>query len=98
MLYFSQVKSSQLQAITHVDGSARPQTVNLSQNAKIYYLLKAFEAVSGCGVLCNTSLNFNGAGFINKTSDLAKYANERGLDGFVVNDKLYLKDRSARVT
>ncbi|WP_408224995.1 MULTISPECIES: carbamoyltransferase C-terminal domain-containing protein [Paraburkholderia] len=93
MLYFSRVKNSRLQAITHVDGSARPQTVNSSQNLKIYSLLKAFELASGYGVLCNTSLNFNGAGFINKTSDLAKYAKEGGLDGFVVNDKLYLANQ-----
>ncbi|HDR9828923.1 TPA: hypothetical protein QDC55_002471, partial [Burkholderia cenocepacia] len=49
------------------------------------------KAVSGVGVLCNTSLNFNGAGFINRTSDLARYAMEAGLDGFVARDKLYMK-------
>ncbi|NTZ83046.1 hypothetical protein FCJ61_08580 [Burkholderia metallica] len=49
------------------------------------------DAVSGAGVPCNTSLNFNGAGFINRTSDLARYAREAGLDGFVARDKLYMK-------
>ncbi|WP_425097201.1 carbamoyltransferase C-terminal domain-containing protein [Burkholderia ambifaria] len=91
MLYFARVKSGALKAVTHVDGSSRPQTVNSRQNPKVHALLKAFEAVSGVGVLCNTSLNFNGAGFINRTSDLARYATEAGLDGFVARDKLYMK-------
>ncbi|CAJ0819886.1 carbamoyltransferase C-terminal domain-containing protein [Ralstonia flaminis] len=91
MLYFSQVKDKKLQAITHVDGSSRPQTVNSKQNPEIHSLLKAFENVSGYGVLCNTSLNFNGTGFINRTSDLARYASENKLDGFVANKKLYLR-------
>ncbi|MCA8318571.1 carbamoyltransferase C-terminal domain-containing protein [Burkholderia cepacia] len=91
MLYFARVKRDSLKAVTHVDGSSRPQTVNPSQNPKVHALLKAFEAVSGVGALCNTSLNFNGAGFINRTSDLARYARETGLDGFVARDKLYIK-------
>lgn len=93
MLYFARVKHNDPQAVTHVDGSARPQTVNPSQNPRIHALLEAFERESGTGVLCNTSLNFNGAGFINRTSDLARYAVETGLDGFVVNDKLYVKNK-----
>lgn len=91
MLYFAHVRADFLHAVTHVDGSSRPQTVNCSQNSRMYALLNAFRQISGVGVLCNTSLNFNGAGFINRTSDLARYAVEAGLDGFVVNDKLYMK-------
>jgi carbamoyltransferase len=48
-----------LAAVTHVDGSARVQTVTRDQNAFLYDLLGAFEQVSGTGVLLNTS--FNGA-------------------------------------
>ena len=57
----------------------------------MHALLDAFSEVTGIGVLCNTSLNFNGAGFINRTRDLENYAVEAGLDGFVVDDKLYTK-------
>jgi hydroxymethyl cephem carbamoyltransferase len=92
MLYFARVKDCNLQAVTHVDGSARPQTVNPQQNASMHALLSAFESETEYGVLCNTSLNFNGAGFINRTSDLGRYATENGLDGFVVNNKLYRKN------
>ena len=91
MLYFSRVKDRKLEAVTHVDGSARPQTVNAQQNAPMHALLSAFRSKTEYGVLCNTSLNFSGAGFINRTSDLGRYATENDLDGFVVNNKLYRK-------
>lgn len=90
MLYFDRLKTDKLPAITHVDNSARIQTVNAGENARVYSLLKAFEAETGYGVICNTSLNFLGRGFINKTSDLLRYAQEFGLDGFVAEDRLFL--------
>ncbi len=89
MLYFQMVKHDKLPAITHVDGSARLQSVNSSENPKMHKLLTEFKSISGVGVLCNTSLNFNGTGFINRLSDLKRYAIEHGLDGFVVNDNFY---------
>ena len=90
MLYFDTLKTDALPAITHVDNSARIQTVAPHQNRKIHDLLKAFEAQTGYAVLCNTSLNFLGRGFINKTTDLLAYAKEFGLDGFVAKDRLFL--------
>ncbi|WP_174976568.1 hypothetical protein [Pandoraea soli] len=38
-------------------------------------------------------LNFNGVGFINRSSDLARVARDVGLDGFVVENQLYLRDQ-----
>lgn len=90
MLYFQRVKDARLRAVTHVDNSARVQTVNREQNEKLYRLLGAFKRASGVGVLCNTSLNFSGRGFINRMSDLIEYARSTGLDGFVEGDSLYL--------
>jgi hydroxymethyl cephem carbamoyltransferase len=95
MLYFQNVKSGNLRAITHVDGSARVQTVSSGQNARMHALLSAFKRRTGVGVLCNTSLNFSGAGFINRMSDLVAYCRERGLDGFVVGDR-YCKLQDAK--
>lgn len=91
MLFFQHVTDERLQAITHYDGTARVQSVNAGQNQKMYELLSAFKQRSGVGVLCNTSLNFKGKGFINNSGDLERYAFENGLDGFVINDRLYLK-------
>jgi carbamoyltransferase len=51
---------SKLPAITHVDYSARVQTVSAAQNPSFHALLKVFEARSGCPVLVNTSFNVRG--------------------------------------
>lgn len=91
MLYFQTAKTDSLKAVTHVDGTARVQTVNRGENPEIHDLLSTFKRQTGYGVLCNTSLNFSGKGFINRLSDLARYARETGLDGFVVGDTFYRK-------
>ncbi|PPK65221.1 carbamoyltransferase C-terminal domain-containing protein [Actinokineospora auranticolor] len=86
MLYFTDVRTDALKAVTHVDGTARVQTVTPEQNPGIARLLTEFRALTGYSVLCNTSLNFSGRGFINRTSDLITYGEQHGLDGYVVND------------
>lgn len=96
MLEFRKVISDVIPAVTHVDGSARPQSVNKHQNERLFCLLHEFRRITGCAVLCNTSLNFNGRGFINRLSDLRNYSIENGLDGFVFNDKIYLSERIAQ--
>ena len=73
-----------------MNGTARIQTVSSSTNTELYELLLAFKARTGYGVLCNTSLNFKGKGFINNMDDLSAHASDRGLDGFVVGDRAYL--------
>lgn len=50
-------------AICHLDQTARLQTVSRSENAAVYALLQAYQAVSGIPLLCNTSANYNGSGF-----------------------------------
>ena len=92
MLYFQKVKSPELAGITHIDGSARAQTVNEYHNPEVYALLKEFKRHTGFGVLCNTSLNFKGYGFINRLSDLARFVRTRKLNGFVIGDKMYLNE------
>jgi carbamoyltransferase len=51
---------SDIPAVTHVDYSARIQTVHAGTNPRYHALLKAFEARTGCGVLVNTSFNVRG--------------------------------------
>jgi carbamoyltransferase len=53
------VTRSDIPAVTHVDCSARLQTVSENDNSRFYGLLKAFERRTGCGVLVNTSFNIN---------------------------------------
>jgi hydroxymethyl cephem carbamoyltransferase len=96
MLYFQEAIAGGLQAVTHVDGSTRAQSVSREQNTPIYELLAQFRKLSGYGVLCNTSLNARGAGFINRMSDLVLFTKSRGLDGFVVDRQLYEIKHAAR--
>jgi carbamoyltransferase len=51
------IPRSDIPAVTHVDYSARVQTVDENTNPRYYKLLKAFEAKTGCGVIVNTSFN-----------------------------------------
>jgi carbamoyltransferase len=51
---------SDVPAITHVDHSARVQTVSRETNARYHALLRAFEARTGYGILINTSFNVRG--------------------------------------
>jgi carbamoyltransferase len=54
------VPRSDIPAVTHVDYSARIQTVHEDTNPRYYRLMKAFEALTGCGVIVNTSFNVRG--------------------------------------
>lgn len=96
MLYTYFAKTDALAAVTHVNGTARLQTVSAESNWRLYELLVAFKARTGYGVLCNTSLNFSGRGFINTMKDLSVYAVEHNLDGFVVDARAYLVKGSDR--
>jgi len=49
----------------------------------------ARQGPTGYGVLCNTSLNFKGRGFINNIADLSAYTIEHNLDGFVIEARSY---------
>ncbi|WP_206120353.1 carbamoyltransferase C-terminal domain-containing protein [Rhizobium laguerreae] len=94
MLYTYRAKTDALSAVTHVNGTARLQTVTASSNPALHDLLVAFRSRTGYGVLCNTSLNFNGKGFINNLTDLDAYATEHSLDGFVIEGRAYLRKDS----
>ena len=54
------VPRSDIPAVTHVDYSARIQTVHEDTNPRYYHLIKAFEAKTGCGAIVNTSFNVRG--------------------------------------
>lgn len=54
------VPRSEIPAVTHIDYSARVQTVHKETNPRYYRLLKAFEGKTGCAVLVNTSFNVRG--------------------------------------
>lgn len=90
MLFTFRATTDQLRAVTHVNGTARLQTVTEHSNLELHAVLSAFRTMTGYGVLCNTSLNFKGKGFINDIGDLDVYTREHGLDGFVANGRIHL--------
>lgn len=92
MLYFHKVKCSTLGAVTHVDNSARLQSISEADNLKMYLLLSEFKKLTGTGVLCNTSLNYPGRGFINRASDLFRFAHATELDAVVIEDQMYFRE------
>lgn len=96
MLYTYIATTEELSAVTHVNKTARLQTVTATSNKDLHDLLNAFRDRTGYGVLCNTSLNFKGKGFINNLRDLDVYSVEHGLDGFVVNGKAFLLKSSSQ--
>jgi hydroxymethyl cephem carbamoyltransferase len=89
MLFFRNVLDpGALPAVTHVDGTARVQSVGPTP-VRLRSLLEATRDLTGSGVLCNTSLNFNGRGFINRTTELIHYADLVGLEDIVIDDQWY---------
>lgn len=93
MVRFRRVRRpDRLPAITHVDGSARVQSVTQNSSTRLDSLLKACRRNTGVGVLCNTSLNFSGSGFINRSSELFHYCDWNGIDHAVIGDGWYQKE------
>lgn len=94
MLFTTQVleeKRNQLPAITHVDGSARVQTVTTEGNAKFYQLVKEFEKITGCPVLINTSFNLRGEPIVQSPADAYRCFMSNELDLLVVGNFLLYK-------
>jgi carbamoyltransferase len=94
MLETCQVKSSiKLPAITHVDGSARVQTVDGDANPRFARLLRTFERLTGCPILLNTSFNLNYEPIVCTPTDALICFIRSGLDALVLED--FIIDRSA---
>jgi len=81
-----------LAAITHIDATARVQTVTKEQNEWLYDLLTSFEAETGIGVLLNTSFNVNGRPILSTYADAFKIYNETQLDCLLLEDYYIRKD------
>ena len=67
-------------AITHVDGSARPQIITKGQNSRYYNIVKAFGRKTGVYVLMNTSFNLKGEPIVNTPENAFNTFKASGLD------------------
>ena len=87
------IKRSEIPAITHVDYSARIQTVHERTNAKYYKLLNKFKEITGCPVLVNTSFNVRGEPIVNTPEDAFNCFMGTELDKLVIGN-CYLDKKS----
>jgi carbamoyltransferase len=86
------VRRSTLPAITHVDFSARVQTVAADSNPGFHELLTAFKARTGCPVLVNTSFNVRGEPIVNSPHDAYKCFMRTNIDMLALGNFLLYKD------
>ena len=82
---------SNISAVTHVDYSARVQTVHHDTNPRFHGLLEAFHARTGCGVLVNTSFNVRGEPIVCTPSDAYRCFMRTEMDYLVVENYLLNK-------
>ena len=75
-----------LPAITHVDGSARIQTVDDKSNPRFHDLLESFAALTGCPVLVNTSFNVRGEPIVCTPEDAYRCYMATGMDALLIGD------------
>jgi len=80
-----------LVAVTHVDGTARIQTVTKEQNEWLYNILTEFEKKSGIGVLLNTSFNIAGKPILSTIKDAFKIFEESEMDCLLVEEQYFKK-------
>ncbi len=91
MLSVVRQERSTLPAITHVDYSARVQTVGPDNNPAYRRLLECFEELTGCGVVVNTSFNVRGEPIVASPEDALRCFMRTEMDVLVVEDFVLLK-------
>ncbi|MDT7807340.1 MAG: carbamoyltransferase [Acidobacteriota bacterium] len=94
------VPRSTIPAVTHVDYSARVQTVGREESPRFYELLAAFERLTGCAVLVNTSFNVRGEPIVCTPAEAYACFMRTEMDCLVMGDFVLLKseqDASAHV-
>ena len=86
------VPRSDIPAVTHIDYSARVQTVSRDTSPDYYDLLKAFDEITGCPVLVNTSFNVRGEPIVCTPEDAYRCFMRTHIDYLVVGPFLLSKE------
>jgi len=89
------VKRSSIPAVTHVDYSARVQTVHKETNPKYYKLINKFKEITGCPVLVNTSFNVRGEPIVCSVEDAFKCFMGTNLDVLVCEGFILYKNKQS---
>lgn len=91
MMFTYPVTTNMLPATTHIDGTARVQTVCESDNSKYYKLLRTFKTLTGCPAILNTSFNVMGEPIVCTPSDAIATFKKSGLDYLVIGNFIVKK-------
>ena len=86
------VPRSDIPAVTHVDYSARVQTVRRDANPLFYDIIRAFYALTGCPVIVNTSFNVRGEPIVCTPEDAYRCFMRTKMDALVIESYLLLKE------
>lgn len=86
------LKRSSIPAVTHVDYSARIQTVHKDTNPRYYALIARFKELTGCPVIVNTSFNVRGEPIVNTPEDAFRCFMGTGIEILVVGDCVLKKE------
>ena len=89
---------SNIPAVTHVDYSARVQTVHKDINKKFYDLISKFNEISSCPVVVNTSFNIRGEPIVCSPSDAFKCFMGTNLDILVIENYILFKDKQKKTS
>ncbi|HWW18140.1 MAG TPA: carbamoyltransferase C-terminal domain-containing protein, partial [Candidatus Saccharimonadales bacterium] len=84
-------KRAVIPSVTHVDGSARPQTVEKAINPLYWRLLDEFEKRTGVPVIMNTSFNLRGEAIVHTPTDAVRTFFSSGMDALVIGSFLVEK-------
>jgi len=84
-------KRSQIASITHVDGTARIQTVSAKTNPRFHRLIAEFEKITGIPMIINTSFNVKGQPIVNTPRDAVSTFYMTGIDYLILGDYVLAK-------
>jgi len=86
------IKRSEIPAVTHVDYSARIQSVHEETNEKYYNLIKKFKEITNCPILVNTSFNVRGEPIVNTPKDAFNCFMGTELDNLIIGNCYLIKE------
>ena len=86
------VKRSDIPAITHLNYSARLQTVNKKDKPDYYAIISEFEKLTGCAVIVNTSFNVRGEPIVCTPEDAYRCFMRTEMDVLVIEDVVFFKE------
>jgi carbamoyltransferase len=92
------VPRSQIPAVTHVDYSARVQTVDEARHGRYYRLIREFKRQTGCGVIVNTSFNIRGEPIVGSPADAYRCFLACDMDVLVLEDCVLYKTEQPQLS